>query len=125
MKELQERFCIEFVKSGNASRAYKAAGYKADNDDSVRAAAAKLLTKDNIKKRIAELREKISSSKIMDAQERRELMTKIAKNKKTSNTDRLKAIDLLNKMDGVYINRTQISGDGGGAITFKWDGDAK
>ena len=61
----------------------------------------------------------------MDAQERRELMTKIAKNKKTSNTDRLKAIDLLNKMDGVYINRTQISGDGGGAITFKWDGDAK
>ena len=125
MKELQERFCIEFVKSGNASRAYKAAGYKADNDDSVRAAAAKLLTKDNIKKRIAELREKISSSKIMDAQERRELMTKIAKNKKTSNTDRLKAIDLLNKMDGVYINKTQISGDGGGAITFKWDGDAK
>ena len=125
MKELQERFCIEFVKSGNASRAYKAAGYKADNDDSVRAAAAKLLTKDNIKKRIAELREKISSSKIMDAEERRELMTKIAKNKKTSNTDRLKAIDLLNKMDGVYINRTQISGDGGGAITFKWDGDAK
>ena len=125
MRELQERFCIEFVKSGNASRAYKAAGYKADNDDSVRAAAAKLLTKDNIKKRIAELREKISSSKIMDAQERRELMTKIAKNKKTSNTDRLKAIDLLNKMDGVYINKTQISGDGGGAITFKWDGDAK
>lgn len=52
-------------------------------------------------------------------------MTKIAKNKKTSNTDRLKAIDLLNKMDGVYINKTQISGDGGGAITFKWDGDAK
>lgn len=125
MKELQERFCVEFVKSGNATRAYKAAGYKADNDASVRAAAAKLLTKDNVKKRIAELREKVSSSKIMSAIERRELLTKFAKSIKTSNTDRLKAIDLLNKMDGVYINKTQISGDGGGAITFKWDGDAK
>ena len=125
MKELQERFCIEFVKSGNATEAYKAAGYKVSNDRSAAACAAALLRKSNISKRLEELREKISSSKIMDAQERRELMTKIAKNKKTLNTDRLKAIDLLNKMDGVYINKTQISGDGGGAITFKWDGDAK
>lgn len=125
MKELQERFCIEFVKSGNATEAYKAAGYKVRSDKVAGTAAARLLGNVCIQKRLAELRKELSSSKIMDAKERRELLTKLAKNKKTLNTDRLKAIDLLNKMDGVYINKTQISGDGGGAITFKWDGDAK
>jgi phage terminase small subunit len=125
VKELQERFCIEFVKSGNATEAYKAAGYKVRSDRVAGAAAARLLGNVCIQETIAKLRDELSSEKIMDAKERRELLTQFARDDETPKQDRLKAMDLLNKMDGVYINKTQISGEGGGAITFKWDGDAK
>ena len=123
MKELQERFCVEIVASGNATESYKAAGYKVKNDNSAAACAAALLRKPNIQKRIAELREELSSAKIMDARERRELLTQFARDDETSKQDRLKAMDLLNKMDGVYIAKTQITGAGGGALTFAWEGD--
>ena len=125
MRQLIENFCMEFVNSGNGTEAYKKAGYKVKSDKVASVCAAKLLRNTKVQARIAELRKEFDSRKIMDAAERRDLLTQFARDKETAKPDRLKAMDLLNKMDGVYINKTQISGDGGGAITFKWDGDAK
>lgn len=125
MKELQERFCLEFVKSGNATEAYKAAGYKVRSDKVASVAAARLLGNVCIQETIAKLRDKLSSEKIMDARERREVLTRFARDDETSKQDRLKAMDLLNKMDGVYITKTQITGAGGGPLTFRWESDEK
>ncbi|MBF1706583.1 MAG: terminase small subunit [Selenomonas sp.] len=122
MQRLQEKFCIEFVRCGNATEAYKRAGYKARSDKVAGTAAARLLGNVGIQRRIVELQSEMDSHKIMDAAERRELLTQFARDKDTGKTDRLRAMDLLNKMDGVYINKTQISGIDGAPITFRWEG---
>lgn len=122
MQRLQEKFCIEFVRCGNATEAYKRAGYKARSDKVAGTAAARLLGNVGIQRRIVELQSAMDSHKIMDAAERRELLTRFARDEDTGKTDRLRAMDLLNKMDGVYINKTQISGVDGAPITFRWEG---
>ena len=122
MQRLQENFCVEFVRCGNATEAYKRAGYKPRSDKVAGTAAARLLGNVGIQKRIEELRRKLDSHKIMDAAERRELLTQFARDEETAKPDRLKAMDLLNKMDGVYINKTQVSGADGGPLIFRWEG---
>ena len=122
MQQLMENFCLEIVQSGNGTEAYKKAGYKVKSDNAAAVGAAKLLRKAKIQQRIAELRSEMDSHKIMDAAERRELLTQFARDEETGKADRLKAMDLLNKMDGVYINKTQISGIDGAPITFRWEG---
>ena len=122
MQRLQENFCMEFVRCGSATEAYKNAGYKPRSDKVAGTAAARLLGNVGIQKRIEELRREMDSHKIMDAAERRELLTQFARDEETAKPDRLKAMDLLNKMDGVYINKTQVSGVDGGPLTFRWEG---
>ena len=122
MRQLMENFCLEIVQSGNGTEAYKKAGYKVKSDNAAAVGAAKLLRNAKVQSRIAELRSEMDSHKIMDAAERRELLTQFARDEETGKADRLKAMDLLNKMDGVYINKTQISGVDGAPITFRWEG---
>ena len=122
MQQLMENFCLEIVQSGNGTEAYKKAGYKVKSDNAAAVGAAKLLRKAKVQQRIAELRSEMDSRKIMDAAERRELLTQFARDEETAKPDRLKAMDLLNKMDGVYINKTQMSGTDGGPLTFRWEG---
>lgn len=122
MQQLMENFCLEIVQSGNGTEAYKKAGYKVKSDNAAAVGAAKLLRKAKVQQRIAELRRELDSHKIMDAAERRELLTQFARDEETAKTDRLKAMDLLNKMDGVYINKTQVSGADGAPLTFRWEG---
>ena len=124
MRQLMENFCLEIVQSGNGTEAYKKAGYKVKSDNAAAVGAAKLLRKAKVQKRIAELRREMDSNKIMDAAERRELLTQFARDEETAKPDRLKAMDLLNKMDGVYINKTQVSGSDGAPLTFRWEGGA-
>jgi len=122
MQRLQEKFCIEFVRCGNATEAYKRAGYKARSDKVAGTAAARLLGNVGIQQRIVELQSEMDSHKIMDAAERRELLTQFARDEETAKPDRLKAMDLLNKMDGVYITKTQVSGADGKPLIFRWEG---
>ena len=122
LQRLQENFCVEFVRCGNATEAYKNAGYKVRSDNTAAVCAAKLLRNAKVQSRIAELREELDSHKIMDAAERRELLTQFARDEETAKPDRLKAMDLLNKMDGVYITKTQVSGADGAPLVFRWEG---
>ena len=117
MRQLMENFCLEIVQSGNGTEAYKKAGYKVKSGNAAAVGAAKLLRKAKVQKRI-----EMDSHKIMDAAERRELLTQFARDEETAKPDRLKAMDLLNKMDGVYINKTQVSGADGAPLVFRWEG---
>lgn len=120
MMDRQEKFCIEFVRCGNATEAYKAAGYKVKNEKTAGVNASRLLGNASVQEKIAELREKAMDEKILDAKQRRILLSEIAKAK---GQDAVRALDVLNKMDGVYVTKTELSGAGGGPLTFTWDGD--
>lgn len=103
----QKSFCEFYVASGNATESAIKAGYK---EKTSRVTASKMLTKANIKKYIKELQEKTKTSRIMTAIERREFLTEVIKNGNEKIQDRLKALDILNKMDGEYIEKMQLSG---------------
>ena len=104
----QKSFCEFYVASGNATDAAIKAGYK---EKYAGVNADKLLKNTNIQKYIDELQEKTKSSRIMTAIERREFLTSMIKNGAVKDTDRLKALDILNKMDGEYTQKVEVNGN--------------
>ena len=60
---------------------------------------------------IEELQEKAKGNRIMTAIERREFLTKLILKEETKDTDRLKAVDILNKMDGEYTQKVEVNGN--------------
>lgn len=125
MKSKYEIFCKSYVANGdNATQAYYDAGYKPRSERSANTLGSKLLKNIDIQQRIAELKaeilEKSEKELVMSATDKRELLAKIMKDRTVAISDRLKAIDIDNKMTGEYITRTQISGVNGGPIVFGW-----
>ena len=104
----QKAFCEYYVASGNATEAAIKAGYKEKN---ARFIGSENLTKANIKKYIEELQEKAKGNRIMTAIERREFLTSMIKDGVVKDTDRLKALDILNKMDGEYTQKLEVKGE--------------
>lgn len=112
MKELnikQKSFCEFYVASGNATDSAIKAGYK---EKYARTNTDKLLKNTMILKYIEELREKTKSKRIMNAVERKEWLTNVIKSEKAKMTDKLTAVNILNKMDGEYeyTQKIQLSG---------------
>lgn len=104
----QKAFCEFYVASGNATESAIKAGYK---EQTSRITASKILTKANIQEYVKELQEKAKTSRIMTAIERREFLTEFIKNGNEKAADRLKALDILNKMDGEYMEKIQMTGE--------------
>ena len=128
----QEKFCVEYAKSGNAAESYKKAGYKVKNVESATACASRLLRNANVEARLAELREETKRDSIADIGEIQEILTSIArgetreeqivvegcgdgisqgviKTRKVQERDRLKAAELLAKMRGGFDNTINVN----------------
>ncbi len=106
----QEVFVNALVKGSSQRQAYieaypNAAKWK---DESVDAKACYLLKTDKVQKRYQELLKKAEDEAIMSAVERKRFLTGVIKGEKISTSDRLKALDLLNKMDGQYIDKVEL-----------------
>ena len=111
MKELNNKhkiFCREYVKNGlNGTKAYMKA-YPNCTEETARINASKLLTKTNTQNYIKELQDKAESKDIMTTIQKKEFLTNmILKDKDANRTDRLRALDILNKMDGEYIEKVE------------------
>jgi len=124
----QENFCLAYIKCGNASQAYRES-YNAEKmkSETITNNAYKLLEGNDIATRVQELRDKAAKGAIMTLEQRKELLTKIAQNvtyDKDGNAgfnDATKAVDLLNKMDGVYIQKQQTEHSGSLGVKFEID----
>lgn len=82
----QEKFCLEYAKTGNATEAYKKAGYSQTTESGMAVNACKLLKKANIQERLKEIADKIQSEKIADVSEIQERLTKILRMEETEDT---------------------------------------
>lgn len=104
----QEAFVQEIIKGKSQADAYRSA-YSCKNmsDNAIYREASLLVDSPKISQRIAELREKLTKSTIMTAQERLEWLTKLIQNTEEGTTDRLRAIDLMNKMQGEYVQKVE------------------
>lgn len=111
VKELnirQKSFCEFYVASGNATEAAIKAGY---SEKTARSIAQRMLTFVDINKYIENLRAKAKSKRIMNAIERRKWLTNVLNDNEVKMNDKLKALDILNKMDGEYTEKIQLSGE--------------
>ena len=104
----QEKFCkniaIEGMSYSDAYRnAYDASGM---SDKSINEKASRMKDEVKISSRLKELYDQIDSPKIMSAQARAERLTGLAELSEDPNVV-MKAIDLLNKMTGEYVQKVE------------------
>ena len=83
-----------------AGKAYRASGYSGRGAVQ---SAAKLLTNAHISSEVARLRKLAESDSIATVKERKEFLTEGMRG--AHELDRLKSVDILNKMDGVYDDK--------------------
>lgn len=109
----QKAFCREYVKNGNnGTKAYMKA-YKT-NEETARRNASRTLTNADVLEYIKELQEKLEDKSIMSAKERMKFLTEVITGEQKENndaeaviSDKMKAIDLLNKMGGEYTTKIE------------------
>lgn len=126
LSPLREAFCLAYAQCGNATQAYKQAGYKVKSDDVARRSASRLLTNVDIQARLQEIHGEVESEKIMGPKEMQERLTAIARQTARDPEDRapdykdaLKAMDQLARMSGSYAaDKLELKGllDLGGII---------
>lgn len=108
----QENFAREIVKGNSQADAYRSAySCKKMSDKTIWENASRLMADSKVKARVQELQEQLNKSTIMTAQERLEWLTELIKNTNEGTTDRLRAIDLMNKMQGEYVQRVEATVD--------------
>lgn len=104
----QEVFARKIVEGMTQADAYRAAfSCNRMTDKTVWEKASRLMADGKVQARVKELRDKINDEAIMSAQKRMEWLTELIKNEDANNSDKLKALDILNKMDGEYVQKIQ------------------
>lgn len=123
----QEKFVQNLIKGMSQREAYKNS-YNASNmkDETIDTEASLLFNDQKVANRYKELQDKISYQAIMSAEERMKLLTDIAMGimkekdkvvtpkgtvvdveKESNLTTRMKALDILNKMSGEYVQKIE------------------
>lgn len=106
MTEKQQRFCDEYLIDCNATQAAIAAGY---SKRTAYSQGQRLLKNVEVKNYIAHQQKERSKKSLLTFEERQCILAEIAKDPNSNKSDRIKALDVYNKMDGAYIERVQMS----------------
>ena len=103
----QQNFCHEYIENGgNGVKAYLTA-YDSKSETAARQEACKLLKRDDITNYIQALTRPTQNKIINERDKKRNWLWGMIDNPNVSESDRLRAMDILNKMDQEYINITR------------------
>lgn len=104
-----ERYAQEIARGISQADAYRAAYPKAARwkDKTVYNHASEMRRIPEVDARIKELQDEAAAAAVMDRQERLETLTTIARDEHMHPKQRMQAIDILNKMDAVYVQRVE------------------
>lgn len=118
----QEQFCLEYSRSGNATTSYQKI-YGVTDETVSASCASKLLKNAKIQARLKELADELASTKIADAKELQERLTQVIRRevieeqilpngervqKQVGIRDMLKAVELLCRIQGLFVNRSEL-----------------
>lgn len=95
----QRKFAEYYAQSGNTVQSAIQAGY---SENYANSRAYELLENVGVSKYIKELSDKLKDERIMSAKDRQVALSDIARNDGQDTSDRIRAIDTLNKMTGEY-----------------------
>lgn len=104
----QEKFVQGIVQGMSQADAYRSA-YSCKNmsDNAIYREASLMVDSPKIAQRLQELRGKLEKSTIMTAQQRLEWLTGIITSAEETTTDKLRAADIMNKMQGEYTQKIE------------------
>ena len=105
MTKKQQLFIQHYLCSLNATEAAKRAGYSAKTAYSI---GAELLKNPEIQKAIEQQSHERINKLIADRNERMQLLTAIIRSDDESTKDKIKAIELLSRLDGDFISKSSI-----------------
>lgn len=103
MNARQKKFAELYAQSGNTVQSAIGAGYSVNYAN---ARAYELLENVGVAEYIRELNEKAQDERILTARERQAMLSDVARGKYATQ-DRLRAIDILNKMTGEYVTKIE------------------
>lgn len=108
----QEKFVQGLVSGLSQRKAYLAAFPNSARwkDTTVDNRASELFKKSEILGRYQELQQQATSEAVMSATKRKEWLTKLIHDEGEGTKNKLKAVDILNKMTGEYLNKVEVSG---------------
>ena len=104
----QEQFVQNIIQGMSQADAYRSA-YPSQrmSDKTLHEAASRLMANSKIVARLAELRNELAKPSIMSAQERLEWLTRLIMSEQETTSDKLKAADIMNKMQGEYVQKVE------------------
>lgn len=107
LTDKQEKFAQNLVQGMSQADAYRSA-YNTKNmsDKTIHEAASRLVADSKVSARLFELRNTIAQRAIMSAQKRLEWLTEVVSGEHDVNA-KLKAVDLMNKMTGEYVQKIE------------------
>ena len=104
----QEKFVQSLIQGMSQADAYRSAyATKNMSDKTIHEAASRLVADSKVSARLAELRQQTTKETIMSAQKRLEWLTGLIEDKDVSIGDKLRAADIMNKMQGEYIQKVE------------------
>ena len=104
----QEKFVQGIIEGKSQADAYRAAySTKNKSNKTIWEASSRLMNDSKVSARVTELRNQVNASTIMSARERMEWLTKLINNTEEGTTDRLRALDIFNKMTGEYTQKIE------------------
>jgi phage terminase small subunit len=103
----QENFVQNIIQGMNQADAYRSAypNSKA-SDKTVHEAASRLMSNSKVLARLTELRQELATPAIMSAKRRLEWLTEVINGEEDINA-KLKAVDIMNKMQGKYVQKIE------------------
>ena len=99
LNALKRKFAEYYAQSGNTVQSAIMAGY---SENYANARAYELLENVGVAKYIKELSDRLKDERIMSAKDRQVALSDIARSAEQDTSDRIRAIDTLNKMTGEY-----------------------
>ena len=110
----QEKFCQCIVSGMSGKDSYITAYENNSNDNTAYKEAMKLLEREDIQARIKDLRRPLElhakTTALSEREKKRKWLWNMIENA-TSDSDKIRAMDILNRMDSEYINIQRIEKD--------------
>lgn len=104
----QEAFVKNIIEGMNQADAYRSAYPKQKmSDKTVWESASRLMKNPKVVARLCELRNELMQPTIMTAQKRLEWLTGVINNQEEDTHAKLKAVDIMNKMQGEYVQKVE------------------
>ena len=109
LSDKQKKFADEYIKCLNASEAYRKAGYKSDNINTVKNNSSKLLAKTCIQEYVSQRQKKL--------QEKTEITQEWVLNRLKEISDRcMQEVPVMKRVDGEMIETGEFKFDSAGAV---------